>query len=513
MPSKNKKSNASAKPSSSSGGSGNNLKQNSKTEEEVQKENSEPFNMEKFKLCMVDFCNDLSITFPEYSELWRKWQDPELSESEWGGLLDFCKDKYPCRFFDFLYKNEEVFGPVPGGMGEKAVNGNEDVIVEDVDSDEDEDDIKSPFSKDEKGEDVVDSEFLPGVDFSKLYYCQGVSENTKDSIWKYLQTILFLVMKTIRSSSEFGGIEDLFEGVDANELQDQMKKTLEGLTDFFQKNEEETKSSGRESAGKQDENAKKDSGSSDKNPFSSGFGAGDMPNLDELNDHLKGLLGGKIGRFATEIMEEYNKELEDLMGDVKNVKNVKDVVGNMFKNGNKMKDLLKKIQDKFQQKMDTGEISKDDVMKETKDLFSKLKGMKNGKEMNQYMKSMMSTMGGLGNMGLGKNTRMDLGAMERMIKKQEMTERLRAKVEANKLQKEEDAKRESYRLKQTAPNVFSFKVDGSVCEESVPKSKIERKADAEKATKEIDDLVNFIESKPSENKKKKKGAAGVAENK
>lgn len=335
MPSKNKKSNASTKPSSDA-----KLNQNSKTDEEVQKENSEPFNMEKFKLCMVDFCNDLSITFPEYSELWRKWQDPELSESEWGGLLDFCKDKYPCRFFDFLYKNEEIFGPVTGGMGEKTVN--EDVIVEDVDSDEDEDDIKSPFSKDEKEGDVVDSEFLPGVDFNKLYYCQGVSDNTKDSIWKYLQTILFLVMKTIRSSSEFGGIEELFEGVDANELQDQMKKTLEGLTEFFQKNEEETKSSDEESAGNQDENAKNNNGSSDKNPFSSGFSAGDMPNVDEINDHLKGLMGGKIGRFATEIMEEYNKELEDLMGDVKNVKNVKDVVGNMFKNGNKMKDLLKK---------------------------------------------------------------------------------------------------------------------------------------------------------------------------
>jgi hypothetical protein len=503
MPPKNKKSNASTKPSSNGGG---NLKQNSKTDEDVRKETSEPFNMEKFKLCMVDFCNDLSITFPEYSELWKKWQDPELSESEWGTLLDFCKDKYPCRFFDFLYKNEEIFGPVAGGMG---VNGNEDVIVEDVDSDEDEDDIKSPFSnkkKDEDREDVVDSEFLPGVDFGKLYHCQGVSANTKDSIWKYLQTILFLVMKTIRSSSEFGGVEELFEGVDANELQDQMKKTLEGLTDFFQKNDEETKSSG----GGGDDAGAGASSSSGNEKAGTGFSAEDMPNMDELNDHLKGLLGGKIGRFATEIMEEYNKELEDLMGDVKNVKNVKDVVGNMFKNGNKMKDLLKKIQDKFQHKMDTGEISKDDVMKETKDLFSKLKGMKNGKEMNQYMKSMMSTMGGLGNMGLGKNTRMDLGAMERMIKKQEMTERLRAKVESNRLQKEEDAKRESYRLKQTAPNVFSFKANGDAGEESVPKSKIERKADAEKATKEIDDLVNFIESTPSsDNKKKKKGADGI----
>ena len=496
MPSKNKKSNASSKANN-----GGNLKQNSKTEEEVHKETSEPFNMEKFKLCMIDFCNDLSITFPEYSELWKKWQDPELAESEWGTLLDFCKDKYPCRFFDFLYKNEEIFGPIVSVGHEKSVN--EDVIVEDVDSDEDEDDIKSPFSnKKENVEDVVDSEFLPGVDFSKLYHCQGVSANTKDSIWKYLQTILFLVMKTIRSSSEFGGVEELFEGVDANELQNQMKKTLEGLTDFFQKNDEETRTSS------EGDDAGATSGSGNEKT-GTGFSAEDMPNMDELNDHLKGLLGGKIGRFATEIMEEYNKELEDLMGDVKNVKNVKDVVGNMFKNGNKMKDLLKKIQDKFQQKMDTGEISKDDVMKETKDLFSKLKGMKNGKEMNQYMKSMMSTMGGLGNMGLGKNTRMDLGAMERMIKKQEMTERLRAKSEANRLQKEEDAKRESYRLKQTAPNVFSFKANGDVGEENVPKSKIERKAEAEKVTKEIDDLVNFIESKPSENKKKNKGVAGV----
>ena len=139
MPPKNKKSNASTKPSNGGG----NLKQNSKTDEEVQKETSEPFNMEKFKLCIIDFCNDLSITFPEYSELWRKWQDPELSESEWGRLLDFCKDKYPCRFFDFLYKNEEIFGA--GVSGEKVVNGNEDVIVYVFDSDEDEDDIKSPF--------------------------------------------------------------------------------------------------------------------------------------------------------------------------------------------------------------------------------------------------------------------------------------------------------------------------------------------------------------------------------
>lgn len=450
-----------------------------------QEETSEPFNMEKFKLCIVDFTTDLSITFPEFENLWKKWQDSELPESEWKTLLDFCKEKYPCKFFDLLYKNEDIFA-IPDSKSDKKTNC--DVIVEDVDSDEDEDDIKQAvFEKEEE----IDAFFLPGVDFSKLYHCQGVSENTKESIWKYLQMILFLVMKTLQSSSEFGEVEELFEGVDANELQDQMKKTLEGLTDFFQKSESEDTSHEKADT----ENTPRPS-----------FTPGDMPDLDDLNNHLKGLLGGKIGRFATEIMEEYTKELEDLIGDVKNVKNVKEVVGNMFKNGNKMKDLLKKIQSKFQQKMDSGEISKEDVMKETKDLFSKLKGMKNGKEMNQYMKSMMATMGGLGGAKLGKDTRMDLGAMERMIKKQEMTDRLRAKVEANKLQREEDAKRESYNLKQTAPNVFSFKAEN--VEETVPKTKEERKLEAEKVTKEIDDIVNFIESKPSDTSSKKKSKKG-----
>jgi hypothetical protein len=51
-----------------------------------------------------------------------------------------------------------------------------------------------------------------------------------------------------------------------------------------------------------------------------------------------------------------------------------------------------------------------------------------------------------------------------------------------------------YGIQQTAPNQFTFKVDG---ETAPTKSKLEKKQDAEKAQKEIEDLVNFIESKPS----------------
>jgi cell fate (sporulation/competence/biofilm development) regulator YlbF (YheA/YmcA/DUF963 family) len=456
---------------------------NKKGEKKSEKEGEENV-LENFKICIQDFTTDLSITFPEFHHQWARWQNPELPVSEWEKLLEYCKKTYPERFFDLLYKNEEIFA-LPGAEG--------DVKIEDVDSDEDEDD-----KWDEKRE--VDVYFLPSVDFRKLYHCQGVTESTKESIWKYLQMILFLIMKTVKSSEAFGETEDLFAGVNEKELQEQMKTTLENLAEFFQKSEEET----GEEAGSGEK-----TGASDGNQRPEGkgptTGLDGMPDIDDINDHLKNLMGGKIGQFAEEIMGEYSKDLEDVIGDVKNAKSVKDVVGHMFKNSGKMKNLLKKIQDKFKEKMDSGEISKEDVMKETKEIFSKLKGMKKGKEMNQYMKSMMATMGGLGGMGagLGKNTKMDLGAMERMIKKEETAERLRAKAEANRKAKEmEGGGAVKYGIQQTAPNQFTFKVDDAP---APPKSKLEKKQEAEKAQKELDDLVNFIESKPSVGKKKKGG--------
>jgi len=465
----------------------------------VEKEGEENV-LENFKVCIRDFTMDLSITFPEYHRLWAKWQQTDVPESDWEKLLEYCKKIYPERFFDLLYKNEEIFA-LPGA----AAKSSDEVVVEDVDSDEDEDAEEDEFE--EKRE--VNVNFLPAVDFKILYHCEGVTENTKESIWKYLQMVLFLIMKTVKSSSAFGETEDLFAGVDEKELQDQMKTTLENLAEFFQKSD--TAPGSDAETGGSGEKLGENERPHGKGPTS---GLGEMPDIDEINDHLKNLMGGKIGKFAEEIMAEYNKDLEEVIGDIKDVKSVKDVVGHMFKNSKKMKDLLGKIQDKFKAKMDSGEISKEDVMKETKEIFGKLKGMKKGKEMNQYMKSMMATMGGLGGMGagLGKNTKLDLGAMERMIKKQETAERLRAKAEANRKAKEsetEGAGGVKYGIQQTAPNQFTFKVDDVP---APPKSKIEKKQDAEKQQKELDDLVNFIEGAPSSSgggKKKGKGGGKI----
>lgn len=469
----------------------------------VEKEGGENI-LENFKICIRDFTTDLSITFPEFNRLWAKWQQTDVPESDWEKLLEYCKKIYPERFFDLLYKNEEIFDLPGAGAGAGATEkSSEEVIVEDVDSDEDEDDVIVDEFEEKREINVY---FLPAVDFKILYHCEGVTESTKESIWKYLQMILFLIMKTVKSSAAFGETEDLFAGVDEKELQDQMKTTLENLAEFFQKSDESAADAAFGNG--QEEGSSGEKLGENERPHGKGpaTGLGEMPDIDEINEHLKNLMGGKIGKFAEEIMAEYNKDLEEVIGDIKDVKSVKDVVGHMFKNSKKMKDLLAKIQDKFKAKMDSGEISKEDVMKETKDIFSKLKGMKKGKEMNQYMKSMMATMGGLGGMGagLGKNTKLDLGAMERMIKKEETAERLRAKAEANRKAKEADVEGSvKYGIQQTAPNQFTFKVDDTP---APPKSKIEKKQDAEKQQKEIDDLVNFIESKPSSGKKKGKSS-------
>jgi hypothetical protein len=483
--------------------------------------------MTKFRACIQDFVADLTITFPEYAHLWSKWGRGDLPVEEWEMLLEYCRGTYPEHFFDLLYKNEEIFavdgsdgagaGAGAGAGGGKSSTGSGNgVTVEDVDSDSDSDaDVKGKSGKGaarkgdaggrEKGPDVF---FLPGVDFRKLYNCRGVSENTKESIWKYLQMILFLIMKTVNNSAAFGESEDLFAGVDETVLQDQMKKTLETLAEFFQRGEGDEDAGDAEGAGdataKESEKTNTSGFRPDgQGPRGAGATMGDMPDVEELNEHLRSLMGGKIGQFATEIMEEYNKDLNDVFGNVQNAKSVKDVVGHMFKNGNKMKDLLKKIQERFKAKMDSGEISKEDVMKETKQIFDKLKGMKQGKEMNAYMKTMMGAMGGGIGAGLGSGKmRVDMNAMERMIKKEEMAERLRAKAEASRKAKEEAT------LRQTAPNTFSF----TTGEAPAPKSKAQRKEESEKASKELDDLVNFIEAKvPATAAGKGKGSgAGAA---
>ena len=229
---------------------------------------------EKLPSIMIDFVSDLNRTFPEYKSLWWVYSD-ETSDAGWKDLYNYCLTVYPERFFDILYQNEEVF----------EENSTHNV------------------------------NFLPNTDFRKLFNCTGVTESTKNSLWKYLQLILFTVIGNVKDKNEFGETMNLFEGVDEEELQTKLTEAMKGLGDFFQ----QTSTDGNEDGFSAEDASKKmedffttmneemggsqQEGGSDGEGNSSNF----MPNPDDLHSHLRGLFGGKLGSLAKELMEELGK--------------------------------------------------------------------------------------------------------------------------------------------------------------------------------------------------------------
>jgi hypothetical protein len=388
---------------------------------------------EKFPSVIQDFIQDLSIPFPEYSYLWAKWGKSDVV-TDWQTLYDYCLSVYPERFFDVLYENEEIFSP----------------------------------------DNTTNTLFLPCVEFKLLYNCEGVTENTKKSIWKYIQLILFTIVGNVKDKEDFGKSMNLFEGIDEKELQEKLTETMSGIGDFFKNLEEGSKNEKNEKNEKNSDESSFIPPNMDKmfEEMGQGLGKdkpevneffekmfGDMggmkgmkeefqkaqspnsepgtnssdsyktPNPDDIHNHLKDLFGGKLGGLAKELVEELSEELKEGLGldDLNSISNSADVFKKLMKHPDKFMQIVKKINQKFQEKMNRGDISKEDLMKEAGEMLKKMKEMGGGnsKQMNEMFQNMAKTMGGFG----GKNTRVDTNAMDRMMKLQSTKDRMRAKLE------------------------------------------------------------------------------------
>ena len=177
---------------------------------------------EKFSTIMKDFVKDLKHTFPEYSTV--MWVYGEnTSDAGWNDLYKYCLDVYPERFFDILYKNDQIF----------------------------------------KEDNLENTLFLPNLDFKLLYFCNGVTATTQESIWKYLQLVLFTIIGSVKDKSEFGKTMNMFEGVDETELQTKMTEAMSDLGLFFQKMQDDAKGSEADyvfSDKSEDENEKTETG-------------------------------------------------------------------------------------------------------------------------------------------------------------------------------------------------------------------------------------------------------------
>ena len=400
---------------------------------------------EKFPSVVRDFLADLTIAFPEFVYLWENLTDMDA-------LYKYCLTIYPERFFDILYQNDEIFLPTS----------------------------------------ETNTMFLPNVEFKMLFAVPDISENTKKALWKYLQLILVTIMGNIQSSASFGDAASLFEGINEEELQSKLAETISGLSDFFK---------GLPKEGGPDMENNEDAFENMGKAFEETFAAGDagsMPNVDDLHEHIKGLFDGKIGSLAKELAEELSGDVMHMFDDgTGNVKSTGDILKKMMKNPAQIMELVKKISAKLDDKMKTGNISQEEIMKEAGDLMSKMKGMGNGKDFQNMMQNMMKTMGPM--MGAaGKGGKMDIGKLNAMMGQNAAKDRMRTKLE----------QRKNFVLEQTQnPGELSFKMPDEGVQEKSAARPMTGSMTVPSATNDdwLEDEVSKTPAKKSTKKKGKKG--------
>ena len=157
-----------------------------------------------------------------------------------------------------------------------------------------------------------------------------------------------------------------------------------------------------------------------------------MPNANDIHEHINGMLGGKLGSLAKEIAEE---TAANLNMDMENVTDMKDVFNKLIKNPTKLMGLVKNVGDKLDSRIKSGEIKESELMAEASEIMNKMKNMPGLGD----IQSMLSKMGmGMGGKGGKVNTSAMEAQLNKNMKAAQLKERIRAKAEANRVQKEFD---------------------------------------------------------------------------
>jgi len=240
--------------------------------------------------------------------------------------------------------------------------------------------------------------FLPDIDFKKLWG-MDVSDNTKKVIWKYLQLILFSTVSGQKNCDSFGDTAKLFEAIDEDEFKKKLEESIGEMSKAFDV-----------------------SGIEQQFSDMSGVDLNDLPDPEELHQHITGLLDGNLGKLAQEIAEETAEELNI---DMKDATSVGDVFQSLFKNPGKLMNMVKKVGSKLDAKLKSGELKESELMKEASELMTKMKSMPGMENMN----SMLGKMG----IPLGKNANVNMNAfqshMKTNIRKATQKERMLKKLE------------------------------------------------------------------------------------
>ena len=326
---------------------------------------------EGFFPVLKDLLNDILNTYPEYAE--KSFTDEEKKiivstanecQMETTHIYGYCVKVLPERFFDILYKNKEIFDNVE-----------------------------------------VNTLFLPNIDFKVLWKSDGVSETIRETIWKYLQLIVFMLVGNINNGDSFGDTAKLFEAINEDDLKEKLQETMEQMKGMFENLD------GKE------------------NPTN--INLEDLPNPDQIHDHINGLLDGKLGRLAREIAEE---TAEDLNLDMEEGSDIQGVFQKLFSNPGKLMGLVKSIGNKLDKKIKDGDIKESELMAEASDIMEKMKNMPGMNDIQDLLKKM-----GVPGANDKRNVKAIKNKLEVNHRQSKQKERMLRKLEQNRLKKAQEA--------------------------------------------------------------------------
>jgi hypothetical protein len=230
-------------------------------------------------------------------------------------LFKYCLPIFSERFFDILNQNDEIF----------------------------------------KIESTINTEFLPGISFKYIWNCD-ISDNTRKTIWKYLQMISISLKPTINS-----------ETFDEEEIKDKINEIIENVKTIF-------------------------TDVPPPPPSSSPTTDSTLPpsaSLDGINQFFEGKFGNLVKELAQEVEQDINVENMNSVGDI-------DIVKTLFSDPSKVMNMVQTLGKKLDTKMKSGDISESDILNETSTILNSLKNVPGmGMGMNN-IQSMLNMMGGGG---------------------------------------------------------------------------------------------------------------------
>ena len=429
----------------------------------------------EFQTIILDFLRDIDCSFPEYHEVLARYlgyshEMKPMPDELYIELYTHCKNVYPVKFFDILYKNESLFsfasgtpstgfasGTPSAGEAGSTRSSREGLRPHDeqvsnasrasgassagaTNGANGADKAQANDVNDVNGESGVSNAImLPGVDFREIWATEDITENTKDIIWKYLQLILFSIVNNLSDMGSFGDTAKLFEAIDDNELKTKLEEVIGEMGSMFGASGDAAGTAGTEGL---DETFKKatefmndafSGASAGTAPGTSGTSgtAPPIPDASSIHEHLSSILNGKIGKLAKEIAEE---TAADLNLNMENETSMKGVFQQLLKNPTKLSGIIKSVGSKLDSKLKSGELKESEIMQEASELMAKMKNMPGMNNLASMLSKMgMNMPGGMGGGGGGGGGKVNFGAMQSQLNKNmkqaQMRERLLKKVQ------------------------------------------------------------------------------------